>query len=67
MIASICQYAKDCPIFQGKENASKIPLRLYQNVFCKRGSKGWNNCERYHKLKGEVLRSAFKEPENGSR
>lgn len=59
MIASICQYAKACPVYLGKENASKIPLRLYQNVFCKRGSKGWNNCELYLKLKGEDLKSAF--------
>lgn len=59
MMAYICQYAKDCPHFQGKENASKIPLRLYQNVFCKRGIKGWKNCELYHKLKAEDLKTAF--------
>lgn len=47
MAPYICKYIKDCPIYQEKVATDKIPLVLYKNVFCKRGVKGWNNCEHF--------------------
>ena len=44
-----CQFAKECPLFQGKEK-TKIELSLFRNVFCNRGYKGWKNCDRYVEL-----------------
>ncbi|WP_340112335.1 hypothetical protein [Maribellus mangrovi] len=44
-----CQFAAECPIFQGEEE-TKIELSLFRNVFCNRGYKGWKNCDRYLEL-----------------
>lgn len=55
MTVNLCQYIKTCPIYQGMEDLNGTPLVIYKNVFCNRGYKGWNNCERYLKLKNEPL------------
>lgn len=49
-IKNRCKYNKTCDIYQGKESI-KMDLQIYRNVFCNRGAKGWNNCERYVALK----------------
>ena len=48
MSKTLCPYAKDCPVFKGKEDAGKIPLNIYRNVFCYRGMGGWTNCSTYN-------------------
>jgi hypothetical protein len=48
----LCQYAKLCPVYQGKEETDGTSLPIYKNVFCNRGYKGWGNCEKY-----EIMRS----------
>jgi len=50
MSTTLCQYSKTCSIFQGQEKTCNTPLTLFKNVFCQRGYKGWNNCDRYLKL-----------------
>jgi hypothetical protein len=55
MSANLCQYTKTCPIFQGKEETNGTPLTIYKNVFCNRGSRGWNNCEHFLDQKKQVL------------
>ena len=47
MAVNICQYTKTCPVFQGTKEVTVASLDIYKNVFCKRGLKGWNNCEQY--------------------
>jgi len=47
MSKHICQYRKECPVFQGKVATNGTPLAIYKNVFCNRGIKGWSNCEQY--------------------
>ena len=47
MSANLCQYAKECTVFQGIEKTNGAPLPIYKNVFCNRGFKGWKNCEQY--------------------
>lgn len=42
-----CKYAKGCSVYQDKNNGLKKPVFLVRNVFCNRGSKGWNNCLRF--------------------
>lgn len=44
---SLCQFAKECPVFQGDLIIERISPFLLKNVFCNRGFKGWRNCERY--------------------
>ncbi len=48
-LGSRCQFAGECPIFQGEEE-TKIELSIFRNVFCNRGHKGWKNCDRYNEL-----------------
>lgn len=55
MAANNCQHMKDCPIYQGKEETKGIPLTIYKNVFCHRGLKGWNNCEKFLEFKNQEL------------
>ncbi len=47
MAENICQYTKTCPIYQGTQEIKISNLTIHKNVFCKRGFKGWNNCEQY--------------------
>ena len=42
-----CQYTETCAVYQGKEETGSAPLPIYKNVFCNRGIKGWNNCNKY--------------------
>ncbi|GEM_PF-758159 len=55
-----CRFADKCPVFNGEEVLSDIPLQLYRNVFCYRGLKGWNNCKKFidfdnsKKQKGDI-------------
>jgi len=51
MATNLCQYIKICPVYQGQEEISVTPLVIYKNVFCNRGLKGWNNCERFKDYK----------------
>lgn len=43
----ICRFSANCPIYQGTEKPNSTPLHIYQNVFCKRGIKGWKNCDQF--------------------
>lgn len=49
-IERICKYARECPVYQDQLAIDGKPLFLIRNVFCNRGSKGWNNCIRYRTL-----------------
>jgi hypothetical protein len=48
-----CRFADECPIFLGREAYRDKPLHIVRNVFCNRGMKGWQNCERFNKLTGK--------------
>ncbi len=45
-----CRFAIECPIYNGEVKVNDTPLTIYRNVFCNRGIKGWNNCERFRDL-----------------
>ncbi len=51
MAQQLCPLASNCEIFQGKKLDLQPPLKLYQNVFCRRGVKGWSNCDHYIETK----------------
>ncbi len=51
MTQLLCPFAAQCEIFQGKTTDLQLPLKIYQNVFCRRGAKGWNNCSLYIETK----------------
>jgi len=55
MAANFCQYIKICPVYQGKEKTSGTPLTIYKNVFCTRGLRGWNDCEKFMDYKKHSL------------
>ena len=42
-----CQYASTCPVFFGALKDEDKPSFIYRNVFCNRGSSGWNACKRF--------------------
>lgn len=51
-----CKYARECPVYQNEIKISGKPIYLVRNVFCNRGYKGWENCERYLALeKGQMI------------
>lgn len=47
----LCPLATECKIFKGQTPILQPHLQIYQNVFCRRGLKGWSNCEHYQKTK----------------
>ncbi|GAF05280.1 hypothetical protein JCM21142_94007 [Saccharicrinis fermentans DSM 9555 = JCM 21142] len=51
----LCKYTKTCPVFKGEVAINGTPLSIYRNVFCRRGDKGWNNCEQYLEFKVNSL------------
>lgn len=55
MRATICEYANQCPIYNGEKQIMDTPIVVYRNVFCKRGEKGWNNCKQHMEFKTEKL------------
>ena len=55
MSANYCQYTKSCPVYQGKKEISTASLTIHKNVFCIRGSRGWNNCEQFLENKKHEL------------
>jgi hypothetical protein len=44
---AVCGYCKICPVYKGETQGFDAPLHIVRNVFCNRGSAGWNNCARY--------------------
>ena len=55
MLKNLCKYFKECPVYQGEVGTNGNPLTIYKNVFCKRGFKGWGNCEQYLDYKRQEL------------
>ncbi|WP_439182820.1 hypothetical protein [Carboxylicivirga taeanensis] len=47
----LCPLAANCDIYLGKKAELEPPLKIYQNVFCRRGIKGWSNCKYYNETK----------------
>lgn len=43
----LCKYADTCPVYNNKSETISTPLHILRNVFCNRGSRGWENCVRY--------------------
>lgn len=59
---NLCQFAKECPVYQGDLIIDKISPFLLKNVFCNRGYKGWSNCERYKQAETGIEVSANATP-----
>ncbi len=43
-----CKYSNSCPVFQETLKEEGKPSFIYRNVFCNRGTDGWNACKRFH-------------------
>ena len=46
-LGKVCPHSGTCPVYQGELIIERISPFLIKNVFCNRGYKGWNNCERF--------------------
>lgn len=55
MQTHLCKYNMECPVYQGNAGINGNPLTIYKNVFCNRGSKGWDNCEQFMEYKKQEL------------
>jgi len=52
----LCEFNRVCPVYKGEVKDFDSPLHVLRNVFCNRGSHGWNNCARYSAyLKGDEV------------
>jgi len=46
-LGKLCPYSKTCPVYCETFIVDQVSPFLIKNVFCNRGPKGWNNCERF--------------------
>jgi hypothetical protein len=49
-----CRYADTCPLFDGIGIPENRTQQIWRNVFCYRGTKGWNNCAKYKSFEDEL-------------
>lgn len=60
-LGKLCQFANDCPVYQGTLRVERVSTMLVRNVFCNRGFMGWKNCKRYL-----IAKEGLEIPENAT-
>ncbi len=46
-LGKLCKYADRCSVYQESYSGFSTPIHIIKNVFCNRGIRGWENCQRY--------------------